>query len=535
MDCLKITYSNKYGASEQSPIFHLPHVGEQSSASKKGLNERYYILDATGQVISTYERVIEGATVKYHQTEKYIYGSTMLGVMNDSLPLYGSQNNTYSQTTWTHTIGKRNYNLTNHLGSVLSVVSDKVIPHDGGSGVVDYFLADILQSQDYSAYGVILSSRSFTKTSVYRKSKRGYQGSEMDNEMKGDGNSYTTEYRLLDTRLGRWLTIDPKLDPGMSPYNSMDDNPIRFSDPYGLYTKGRAERMANRARERGCTASIYKAQDSRKWVVDVSYQYNGETFSGSFSKGDQIKDDVFKSLYWEKGYSTKIEMSDFALAENSSQSEMNLHQYKNSLKNEESYWRHKNWTFDVTNPYYKEMQARRRNIDKLGSYMMNSLAVLVCLPAAIEGAAVIQSSPALQPIFGVSTKYWAAKTGISATMQALTNNGNVNVFGAFCDGFLGYGSSSILGSGINAQVNVLSGDMSFQTLGYGIDMNQYLFQVAVGFTLGAKGDLVTGGFNRAYGSGRPSDARQIGKMIYNSVVYSPATNSLNRAYEEYNK
>ena len=83
--------------------------------------------------------------------------------MNDSLPLYGSQNNTYSQTLtcpdslsgWTHGIGKRNYELSNHLVNVLSVVSDKVILHGTGGvttpgTVVDYFLADIIQSTDYS-------------------------------------------------------------------------------------------------------------------------------------------------------------------------------------------------------------------------------------------------------------------------------------------------------------------------------------------------------------------------------------------------
>ena len=214
---------------------------------------------------------------------------------------------------------------------------------------------------------------------------------------------------------------------------------------------------------------------------------------------------------------------------------MNVHAYKKMLKNEEAYWRHKNWSIDYTDPATQKWLKHCRNVDKLGSYMMNSLAVLVCLPAAIEGGAFIQSSPALQPIFGVSTKYWAAKTGISATMQAITNEGKINVFGAFCDGFLGYGSSSILGAGINTEFNITNGDFNVTTLCNGIDPTQFMFQVAVGLVFGAKGDLVTGGFNKAYGAGRPSNARQVGKMIYNSVVYSPVTNGLNRAYEESTK
>ena len=63
----------------------------------------------------------------------------------------------------------------------------------------------------------------------------GYQGSESDNEVKGQGNSYTTYFRSLDPRLGRWLSIDPKASslPWQSPYCSMDNNPIWFNDPMG--------------------------------------------------------------------------------------------------------------------------------------------------------------------------------------------------------------------------------------------------------------------------------------------------------------
>jgi len=61
----------------------------------------------------------------------------------------------------------------------------------------------------------------------------GYQGSEKDNEVKGNGNSYTTEYRQLDPRLGRWLSIDPKATAWESPYVSMGNNPIMNNDPDG--------------------------------------------------------------------------------------------------------------------------------------------------------------------------------------------------------------------------------------------------------------------------------------------------------------
>ena len=61
----------------------------------------------------------------------------------------------------------------------------------------------------------------------------GYQGSEKDNEVSGDGNSYTTEFRQLDPRLGRWFSVDPVFQPWQSPYTSMDNNPIGLNDVTG--------------------------------------------------------------------------------------------------------------------------------------------------------------------------------------------------------------------------------------------------------------------------------------------------------------
>ena len=61
----------------------------------------------------------------------------------------------------------------------------------------------------------------------------GYQGSEKDDEVSGEGNSYTTEFRQLDPRLGRWFSVDPIFQPWQSPYTSMDNNPIGNTDVKG--------------------------------------------------------------------------------------------------------------------------------------------------------------------------------------------------------------------------------------------------------------------------------------------------------------
>ena len=84
---------------------------------------------------------------------------------------------------------------------------------------------------NYHEFGQLMEGRGFK--GIYRY---GYQGSEKDNEISGDGSSYTTQFRQLDPPLGRWMAPDPVFQPWQSPYTSMDNNPIGLIDPKGLAT-----------------------------------------------------------------------------------------------------------------------------------------------------------------------------------------------------------------------------------------------------------------------------------------------------------
>jgi RHS repeat-associated protein len=63
----------------------------------------------------------------------------------------------------------------------------------------------------------------------------GFNGKEKDDETYGKGNAYDFGARIYDSRLGRWLACDPstKEQPFASPYKSMGNNPLIFSDPDG--------------------------------------------------------------------------------------------------------------------------------------------------------------------------------------------------------------------------------------------------------------------------------------------------------------
>jgi len=68
-----------------------------------------------------------------------------------------------------------------------------------------------------------------------RAYRYGFNGMEKDDEVKGAGNSYDFGARMLDTRLGRWLSLDPMLStyPALSPYHFSMNSPILFKDKEG--------------------------------------------------------------------------------------------------------------------------------------------------------------------------------------------------------------------------------------------------------------------------------------------------------------
>jgi RHS repeat-associated protein len=126
--------------------------------------------------------------------------------------------------------------MTNHLGNVLTVIHDIKIPLNNGTDpAVSSYRVGIRNTTDYSPFGVELDGRTVSLEGY----RFGYQGSEKDNEFKGQGNSYTTEFRQLDPRLGRWLTIDPLFAkfPWQSSYTSFDNNPILLIDHLGTETE----------------------------------------------------------------------------------------------------------------------------------------------------------------------------------------------------------------------------------------------------------------------------------------------------------
>jgi RHS repeat-associated protein len=138
----------------------------------------------------------------------------------------------------THTLGLKRYELTNHLGNVLTTVSDRKNTIATGA-----FTADIVSSQDYyllvnEASGEVIPFGSLMPGRKYNSGRYrfGFNGMEKDDEVfNSTGTSYTTHFRQYDPRIGRWMSLDPKKEkyPDLSPYSGMGNNPIKIIDSNG--------------------------------------------------------------------------------------------------------------------------------------------------------------------------------------------------------------------------------------------------------------------------------------------------------------
>ncbi|WP_299311244.1 RHS repeat-associated core domain-containing protein [uncultured Aquimarina sp.] len=158
--------------------------------------------------------------------EHHIYGSSRLGLEEKRIKV--TDNTTILADTYINTVGDKRYELSNHLGNVLSVVTDRKLIDTENLAT---FTPDVLTFSDYYPFGMLLPNR-HGNSSEYRY---GFNGMEKDDEIKGGGNSYDFGMRMLDPRIGRWLAVDPlrKKAPGITPYRFGFNNPIRYKDPDG--------------------------------------------------------------------------------------------------------------------------------------------------------------------------------------------------------------------------------------------------------------------------------------------------------------
>lgn len=112
-----------------------------------------------------------------------------------------------------------------------SAIEMKTDQDTSGEAGNDYWFAAQVSDPDYYSGGMVIPDRNFS----YENYRFGFNGKLKDDEVKGSGNSYDFGARIYDSRLSKWLSVDPlqQYYPGISPFVFALNTPIQAIDPDG--------------------------------------------------------------------------------------------------------------------------------------------------------------------------------------------------------------------------------------------------------------------------------------------------------------
>ena len=191
----------------------------------------YYVRDASGNVLATYEQTTPpnqdpGAI---SLLEQHLYGSSRLGLRRPGpaapTPLAAGY--------YARTLGQKQYELTDHLGNVRAVVSDTKLPQ----AATGTFQPELLAYYNYYPFGQLQPNRynpgNPTLAGGYRY---GYNGKEKDNNGELGLTTYDYGFRIYNPGLGKFLSVDPltKSYPMLTPYQFASNSPVSGIDLDGL-------------------------------------------------------------------------------------------------------------------------------------------------------------------------------------------------------------------------------------------------------------------------------------------------------------
>jgi len=158
-----------------------------------------YVRDASGNVMGVYKNDT--------LVEQSIYGSSRLGLM------------TVSSKTGYRTLGGKKYELSNHLGNVLAVVSDNINLDQ------DSTWASVVNMTDYYPFGLAMDGRTMQDSSY----RYGFNGKEADSNGEwGSKSHYDYGFRIYNPSIAKFLSVDPlaRKFAYYTPYQFAGNRPI---------------------------------------------------------------------------------------------------------------------------------------------------------------------------------------------------------------------------------------------------------------------------------------------------------------------
>jgi len=277
-------------------IFSYSPLGLRQSkqfSALSGNTKEWYIHDATGNIMCIYDSLSSNSIIC---KERPLYGSSRLGIDNKEIIIKSGNWGTLPDTNrFRGYCGYRNFELSNHLGNVLTTFSDRKWGMDDNSdGIVDYYNPVVTSYTDYYPFGYPMPDRNWSGTDY----RFGFNGQEKDNEIYGEGKSYTAEFWQYDSRLGRRWNMDMVFTVSISRYGCFFNNPIAYIDPNGNYTRIGAWLRSLFNKD---ASKIYKS--GKSWGFNVltrgsDGKINGyvSRFGESYKNANSIIDVIYHSL-----------------------------------------------------------------------------------------------------------------------------------------------------------------------------------------------------------------------------------------------
>lgn len=144
-------------------------------------------------------------------------------------------------------------------------------------------VANVKSYQNYYPFGMTMHNR--RGEDLGGEYRYGFNGMEQDDEVAGANNSYTTEFRQNDPRIGRWLSMDPKSMkfPWQSPYVSMDNKPQVLVDPLGTNTIDKGKNLAS---DEGLASGEQASEED----LAMQGKWNSFNSDGTSRKSDMLVD-----------------------------------------------------------------------------------------------------------------------------------------------------------------------------------------------------------------------------------------------------
>lgn len=275
---------------------------KRTKLSDNSVLTTYYGRDAAGEVVvATYEKVGTGATVL---KEVPVYGSARLGLYRPDV----NQSTTAltPPAVYERYLGRKDYELTDHLGNVRVAIGDRLIKPGAD------WRNDVTMQTDYFPFGMQREDRN-DQVAGYRY---GYNGKENDNDVKDEGNQQDYGFRIYDPRVARFLSVDPltKDYPWYTPYQFAGNMPIQAIDLDGLepfFVMGTGQHRDEGNGDAGDwtgNASLVKTvdryatevggHDVKQSPVDRGFSWNSDEseYSNGFSNHEVGRGDAAKGL-----------------------------------------------------------------------------------------------------------------------------------------------------------------------------------------------------------------------------------------------